>query len=132
MKSVTETEILESKKVKIVNDQIGQPTSATELAAQIYVLANSSANPGVYHASGGGQTTWFDLAQFIFTCFNQDPNRVLPISSLMYPSKVYRPEYSVLGHERWFQEGLSPMLNWIEALEVLLPRVRQSILEEKN
>lgn len=132
VKSISETAILESRKVKIINDQIGQPTSAIELAAQIYVLANSSAKPGVYHASGGGQTSWFDLAQYIFTYFNQDPNRVLPISSVMYSSKVYRPEYSVLGHDRWFQEGLNPMRNWMEALEALLPRVKQSILEEKN
>ena len=132
VKSVTETAILDSRNIKIVNDQIGQPTSALELAEQIFTLANSSANAGIYHASGGGETSWFDLAQFIFRYFDQNPNRVLPIPSTMYSSNVNRPKYSVLGHDRWLQEGLSPMRSWRDALETLLPRVKQSILEEKK
>jgi dTDP-4-dehydrorhamnose reductase len=132
VKSIAETAILESRTIKVIDDQIGQPTSAIELAGQIYVLANSSAKAGIYHASGGGQTSWFGLAQYIFRYFNQDPYRVLPITSAMYSSKVYRPEYSVLGHDRWLQEGLRPMRSWEVALETLLPRVEQSILEERN
>jgi dTDP-4-dehydrorhamnose reductase len=46
-----------------------------------------------------------------------DPDRVLPTTSADFVRPAPRPSYSVLGHDRWVEQGLPEMRPWQEALE---------------
>ena len=115
----------ETRNIEVVNDQIGQPTSAMELAQQILRLINSDASPGIFHGTNSGQATWFELARLVFELLGEDQGRVIPVNSSHFPRPARRPNYSVLGHDNWTIPGLLPMRNWQIALEDTLPFIVQ-------
>ncbi|NQW86512.1 MULTISPECIES: dTDP-4-dehydrorhamnose reductase [unclassified Frigoribacterium] len=102
--------------VKVVDDQLGQPTWTADLAAQIVALLDSDAPAGVYHGTNSGSTSWFEFARAVFDEAGLDPARVLPTDSSTFVRPAPRPSYSVLGHDAWGQAGLAPMRPWREAL----------------
>ena len=105
----------------VVDDQVGQPTWSRDLAGQIITLASSGARPGVYHGTNSGQTSWFGFTRKIFELIGADPQRVLPTTTDKFPRPAPRPSYSVLGHDRWAEQGLIEMRPWDEALAEALP-----------
>jgi dTDP-4-dehydrorhamnose reductase len=105
----------------VVDDQIGQPTWAYDLARQIVSLYGADAPAGVYHGTSAGRTTWYGLAREIFSLLGADPERVRPISSAQWGGRAVRPAYSVLGHGRWARAGLAPLPCWKDALRQALP-----------
>ncbi|MCU1556982.1 MAG: dTDP-4-dehydrorhamnose reductase [Microbacteriaceae bacterium] len=102
--------------VKVVTDQLGQPTWTADLARQIVELLDSDAPAGVYHATNSGEASWFEFTKEIFLVAGLDPARVLPTTSAEFVRPAPRPDYSVLGHDAWSRVGLSPMRNWRAAL----------------
>jgi dTDP-4-dehydrorhamnose reductase len=50
-----------------------------------------------------------------------DPQRVRPTTTDKFPRPAPRPAYSVLGHDRWAQQGLMEMRPWEKALAEALP-----------
>jgi dTDP-4-dehydrorhamnose reductase len=109
--------------IDVVDDQHGQPTWTADVARQIIALVRSAAAPGIYHATSGGQTTWFGLAREIFGLLGADPSRVRPVPSSAFPRPAPRPAYSVLGHSAWAQAGIPPIGEWRTALARAFPDV---------
>lgn len=103
--------------VSVVTDQVGQPTYATDLANQIGLLMDRHPQPGTYHGTNSGEVSWFGLTREIFRLAGADPERVLPTTSAEFVRPAPRPAYSVLGHERWSEQGLPAMRPWLDALE---------------
>jgi len=116
--------------VKVVNDQIGQPTSARDLAKQVKSLALSEANFGVYHGTNSGSATWFDFAREIFILVGADDSRLTPVTTAEFPRPAKRPSYSVLGHKNWNRPGLEAMRDWKEALAEEIPVILSEIRME--
>jgi dTDP-4-dehydrorhamnose reductase len=116
--------------VRVVNDQIGQPTSAIDLAKQIVDLGVGIAPAGIYHGTNGGQATWFEFAQEIFTLVDADISRVVPVSSNEYPRPAKRPAYSVLSHEEWSNTPFSAMRDWKIALASVTPEIVSNVKAE--
>ena len=83
--------------VNVVNDQVGTPTFAGDLAAAITAIIPqiNEETAGVYHYTNEGVCSWYDFAYEIMDLSGY-PCRVLPISSSEYPAKAHRPSYSVL------------------------------------
>ena len=112
--------------VSVVNDQHGQPTWTSALAAQLVALGNAAragtAAPGVYHGTAAGQTTWHGLATAIYELAGLDPARVTTTTSDAFPRPAKRPAYSVLGHDRWAPAGVAVQPHWREQLEAALER----------
>jgi dTDP-4-dehydrorhamnose reductase len=54
--------------LRVVSDQVGNPTSALDLAATILEISPALRNEpgGLYHLTGDGSTSWHDFAEFIF------------------------------------------------------------------
>jgi dTDP-4-dehydrorhamnose reductase len=102
--------------VSVVEDQIGSPTWSYDLARGLIELAASGAEPGIYHCTNSGQTSWFGLAQAVFEELGADPTRVLPTTTDAFPRPAPRPAYSVLGNRRWKAAGLSELPDWRAAL----------------
>ena len=126
-KTMTRLALDDKSEVRVVNDQVGQPTSARELANQIIFLALSQSNAGIFHGTNSGEATWFDFAQEIFKLLGKDLNRVVPVSSDEYPQKAKRPTYSVLSHRAWERTGIEPMKDWRHALASTMPEIISAV-----
>lgn len=109
--------------VTVVDDQLGSPTSAADLAAALLELSTRPDAPRVLHATNSGTATWFDLAVAVFTEVGADPARVLPCDSSAFPRPAPRPAYSVLSPAAWDAAGLTPLRPWRSALADALRRV---------
>jgi dTDP-4-dehydrorhamnose reductase len=122
-KTMTRLAIKREGEIRVVNDQVGQPTSAMDLAKQLVALGQSSAPAGIYHGTNAGQATWFEFAQEIFKLVGAQVDRIKAVSSaeLIRPAK--RPSYSVLGHEAWAKTSVAPMRDWKIALTEAMPAI---------
>ena len=112
--------------IKVVSDQITQPTSATELAEQIYKMILNESRPGIYHGTSSGETSWYGLAKEVFAFANVDCERLIPISLEEYHQVARRPKYGTLSHKQWLNVGLTPMRDWKVALKEALPPILRS------
>ena len=87
--------------VKVVNDQIGSPTSTQSLAEICWALALHREAAGIFHWSDAGAISWYDFAcairdEALSLGLLAQPIVVEPISSEAFPTKARRPAYSVL------------------------------------
>ena len=105
-----------TRRVTVVDDQVGQPTWTGDLAAQIVALLDSDAPAGIYHGTNAGRASWFEFARAVFGQAGLNPDRVTPTDSSAFVRPAPRPSFSVLGHEAWRAAGLEPMRAWEEAL----------------
>ena len=103
--------------LRVVSDQIGQPTWTVDVAVMIRSLINKGIASGIYHATNEGHTSWFGFATKLFELAGWDPTRVLPVGSEDYPRAAVRPAWSVLGHQNWAKAGLETPRRWEDALE---------------
>ncbi|MEP7195468.1 MAG: dTDP-4-dehydrorhamnose reductase [Saprospiraceae bacterium] len=91
----------EKTEIRVVNDQIGSPTYAFDLAKLVFNMISSIAKNkkdivGLYHYSNEGSTSWFDFASEIFLQRGVRTT-LIPISTLEFNSPAPRPAYSVLN-----------------------------------
>ena len=110
----------EREKIEVVIDQRGQPTWTRDVAGRILALMRSGTEPGIYHATSSGQTTWWGLAREVFHLLGADERRVLSTTADRFARPAPRPAYSVLGHGRWERAGLEPIRGWRAALRAAL------------
>jgi dTDP-4-dehydrorhamnose reductase len=129
-KTMTRLALNDDGEVRVVNDQVGQPTSAVDLAMQIVDLGLGLAPAGIYHGTNAGQASWFEFAQEIFTLAGADVNRIAPVSSREYLRLAKRPAYSVLSHEEWSKTSIAPMRDWKIALASVMPEVISTVKVE--
>ena len=113
--------------VRVVNDQIGQPTFAGDLAKQVLNLISSNAPAGVYHGTNSGQASWYEFAREIFEQAGADISRVIPVSTSDFPRPAIRPKFSVLGHESWGMTSIEPMRDWRIALREAMPAIVSAV-----
>ncbi len=109
--------------VDVVDDQHGQPTWTADVAGQIIALVDAGAAAGIYHATSGGQTTWFGLAREVFGLLGAEQARVRPVPTSAMPRPAPRPAHSVLGHRGWAATGIPPIGDWRTALHRAFPGV---------
>ena len=129
-KTMTRLALNGDGEVRVVNDQVGQPTSAVDLAKQIVDLGLGLAPAGIFHGTNSGQASWFEFAQEIFSLAGADVDRVLPVSSSEYPRPAKRPSYSVLSHEEWSKTSIAPMRDWKIALASVMPEIISTVKAE--
>ena len=81
--------------VKVVNDQIGGPTYAGDLARVVMRMLEHQPETGteIYHFANEGVCSWFDLAKAVMEMGGLGC-RVEPISTSEYPAKARRPASS--------------------------------------
>jgi dTDP-4-dehydrorhamnose reductase len=129
-KTMTKLALNGAGEVRVVNDQVGQPTFTGDLAKQIIDLVVSDSPVGIYHGTNSGQATWFDFAQEIFKLAGADVSRVMPVSSSEYPRPAKRPSYSVLDHDAWANTSVEPMRDWRIALAEAMPAIISAVKAE--
>ena len=110
--------------LRVVDDQIGSPTSAAGLAATLWALADRG-RPGIYHHRDAGVASWYDFAVAIaeealaIGLIERAP-AILPIPATAYPTPALRPPYSVLDDRetRLLLNDRPP--HWRSALRTML------------
>ena len=101
--------------VSVVEDQVGAPTYACDVAQGLVDLTGSSASFGTYHLTNQGATSWFGFAQVIAGTLGFDTSLVSPTTTNSFSRPAQRPSYSVLSNEKWQAAGLRPLPTWQDA-----------------
>lgn len=87
----------EKPELRVVFDQIGSPTSATDLAKAIYTILKSRQwISGTYHFTNEGVASWYDFAKAIHRIGGITSCKIYPVTTDDYPTPATRPHYSVL------------------------------------
>jgi dTDP-4-dehydrorhamnose reductase len=84
----------ERPSLSVVNDQLGRPSSAEQIARVTLELLSGAAL-GTFHVSDEGQCTWFEFAAAAIAGAGLSC-QVQPCTSAQFPSPALRPSYSVL------------------------------------
>ena len=117
--------------VRVVNDQIGNPTSANDLAYELLRIAETD-NYGIYHCTNKGSCSWADFARVIMEKSKLDCT-VVPVTSQQYkqgnPASADRPAYSSLRNAHLEDTIGDEMRPWEEALACYLSR-QSSLCDE--
>lgn len=90
--------------LRVVNDQVGNPTSAHDMADALLTVARRAAldknHPrGIYHMAASGDVTWFGFAQEIMRLAAEHGHRAVPVAPITtadYPTPAKRPANSRL------------------------------------
>lgn len=123
----------ERGEVGVVDDQVGAPTFADDLAAAILAIARNITSPsaapqmfGTFHFSNGGQTTWNGFARAIFeeaAAAGRPLAIARPITTAEYPVPARRPPYSVLDTGSLQGVHGVSIRDWRAALADAMPRI---------
>jgi len=112
------------KPLRVVNDQVGTPTWAADIAAAIVALFDCDAS-GVFHYTNAGQTSWHGFAAAILEeaaglGFEVKTQVVEPIPTAAYPTPATRPAYSVLDTHKIRTCLPGPVPAWRDSLVNML------------
>ena len=113
----------ERSELRVVNDQIGAPTYASDIVSDSMKIVDQIMNKKVELAdhivlnyAGAGQISWCDFADYIFECAEIDIN-LEGIPSSEYPTKAPRPSWSVMDMMKIKSEfGIAPKY-WKESVK---------------
>jgi dTDP-4-dehydrorhamnose reductase len=147
----------EREELRVVSDQVGAPTCASELAdATAKILTKMlgkndafvfSEVSGTYHMSAQGQTTWYEFAEGILEKAEVNSHsldwlaattrgrrliarRVIPISTDEFGSLTPRPAYSILSNSRLNQTFGIALPDWHSQLQRCF--VSESIVRNRS
>ena len=113
-----------NKELKVVNDQVGCPTYAKDLAKGIKeIIDKKSEKYGIYHVTNKGEVSWYEFAKKIFE-IKKIEIKVNPCTSEEFPRPAPRPHYSVLNNQKWINAGFTPLRNYEEALKEYLETLK--------
>lgn len=114
---------LRNEGARVVDDQVGSPTSARDLATGVLSMFKNQPEPGIYNYSNQGSCSWFELAQRIYKTVGANQALVLPISSESLSFVAKRPKFSLLSKEKWISAGLSEVPKWEDSLQLMIPEI---------
>jgi dTDP-4-dehydrorhamnose reductase len=137
----------EKEELRIVQDQIGAPTSSQEIAAATVKVLEQICTPaanvrqwpeikGIYHMTAGGETNWYEFGKLILelAASQSGPEawlaaatrgrplttrRIVPLATEEYPTPARRPLYSVLSNKRLNREFGVTLLDWEAQLRLI-------------
>jgi dTDP-4-dehydrorhamnose reductase len=118
--------------VAVVSDQRGAPTNALDIAdAVLAVGRNLVERPatglrGIFHMTGGGETTWAEFAEavFAFSAAAGGPSaRVRKIPTSAYPTPARRPTNSRLDTSRLAERHGVRLPHWFSSLRPCVERL---------
>jgi dTDP-4-dehydrorhamnose reductase len=120
----------ERDQLSIVDDQVGAPTTASELARATHKIVagihggeydEPSSWSGLYHMTCGGSTSWYGFAEAIFHRAAALPGaktpELTPIPTSAYPTPAKRPQNSVLSNEKLHSRFGVELSHWESALD---------------
>lgn len=114
--------------LKVVFDQAGTPTYATDLARAILEIlpqvAEDESKCGIYHYSNEGVCSWFDFTKMIAEYSGRLSCDIQPCHSEEFPSKVRRPAYSVLDKSKIKETFGISVPYWTDSLKQCIANLK--------
>ena len=123
----------ERDELRIVDDQIGAPTWARDLAAATAVMSKQALQEfagghfesGLFHVTGSGAASWFAFAQALVKQAEQSgllarKSKIVPIASSEYPVAATRPKNSRLSGARARHRFQIALPEWEQSLAVCM------------
>ena len=124
--------------VRVVFDQVGTPTYASDLAAVVYRIAMEMVSGhfrkidnGIYNFTDEGVCSWFDFAMAIAELSGRSCN-VKPCHSDEFESKVTRPAYSVLDKSKIKQRLQIEIPHWRQSLSICIKALSKPVRTSKK
>lgn len=122
-------------RLTVVNDQIGSPTSALDLADGLLRAADMIAGGWdrgfgeTFHLAGTGSSTRFELAEFVMAecrSHSLDAAEVVPIRTADWPTKARRPANSTLDSSKFSREFSFSMPPWRDSVSAVVQRLSRA------
>ena len=120
----------ERDELNVVNDQIGSPTYATDLAGAILEIIKNkefkeiSQATQIYHYSNKGEISWYEFSKEFFELANIHC-AVKPIATKQYPTPAKRPKNTLMNKAKiakTFSVGIS---DWKESLNTCIAILKE-------
>jgi len=113
------------EELKVVDDQVGTPTYAGDLARAILTLVKQGySQRDIFHFSNEGVASWYDFAREIITLSGKSC-RVLPITTAEYPLPAPRPPYSLMSKKKFRTAFGYTIPHWKEGLSECLHKLKK-------
>jgi dTDP-4-dehydrorhamnose reductase len=112
-----------TKRLEVVDDQIGSPTYACDLAGAVKRLIEDD-GAGIYHITNGGSCSWYEFAQAILEYAGLIDVEVKPIKSDKLARPAIRPCYSVLDSSEFYRITVMAMRPWRAALRDCVQKIK--------
>jgi len=111
--------------LNVVNDQVGSPTYAADLAQTILTILDSDKwKPGIYHYSNEGEISWHDFALDIKEIAQKSCD-ITGIPASSYPTPAERPAYSLLDKSKIYAVyGIEP-IDYKTSLKIMMARLEK-------
>lgn len=119
--------------VRVVDDQIGSPTSALDMADALLNVArqrlerpDDAGLHGVFHMTGAGEGSWADFAEEIFASaerLGRSPVSVRRITTAEYPTPAARPRNSRLNNDKFAQAFGFALPDWRQSTRACVARL---------
>ena len=114
--------------LSIVDDQVGAPTYAQDIAKAITSLltdlSDESDCQGIYHYCGDTPCSWFEFASEIFNQAKlleyRVPESIKAVKTSQYPTLAKRPIFSVLDNRKGFKKFKFYPSNWKKSINTVL------------
>lgn len=107
----------EKQEIGVINDQLGSPTNAIDLARVIAtIISQDSLEYGVFHYSNEGECTWYDFAMKIKE-LSDSSIHINAIPTSAYPTPAKRPAYSLLDKTKIKRTYHLQIPHWEESLK---------------
>ena len=128
--------MVEKNEICVVNDQVGSPTYAGDLAEAIMSIISNrhpdsnraaidNQTAGVYHFSNDGVISWYEFATAIKNIMGSECV-LQPVSTSEFPTVATRPAFSVMDKTK-IQESFSIKLkDWTESLRSCIEKIKKA------
>jgi len=117
-----------SKPVRVVRDQIGNPTWTMEVARQTQAVLDRKLI-GLYHAGAGGECSWYEFARRIFEATGGSV-AVEACTTDQFPRPAQRPKMSALENRRLRQAECDLMRGWDVAFDDFMTQYGEVLTDE--
>ncbi len=109
------------QEISVIDDQIGTPTNANDLANSILQIVPHIKNHDVeiYHYSNLGYCSWYDFAIELKKIKNFQ-SKIIAVNSSEFESKVCRPKFSVMDKSKFQKVFSVKLIDWKESLRIHL------------
>lgn len=120
---------LAREELRVIDDQIGSPTAADQLAVTLIQVARNLLDGGtfgLFHAAGSTPATWFGLASAALAeaaAQGAKVARIRPIPTTEYPLPAKRPPYAVMDSSRLGRIHGSAHMDWRQAMPGVIRRL---------
>ena len=108
----------EKEAINVVDDQLGTPTYAGDLAAAIVrIISERNFRKGLYHYTNLGECSWWQFAVEIARLAGHNKCNVIPCTTAEYPTKARRPQSAVLDKSKFICTFNIVIPEWRESLK---------------